>query len=173
MDDIIQREPIDNISMAAILERFRVGAVWYEGMCSSGRHEACCYSLSWRLDDRFGARAAESKLAQGPDRRGARAARSCLRPVRPWGCVLDTAQVGNLVLTERRSGILLLQRHQTQVGVLQDHLKRILGPTNTMTNASNQSPPIIAYSFMRSHQPLPSVIRLSVPILWLAASMLI
>lgn len=28
--------------------------------------------MSWQLDDRCGAKAAESKLAQGPDRRGSR-----------------------------------------------------------------------------------------------------
>jgi hypothetical protein len=42
--------------------------------------------LSWQLGDRFGAKAAESKLAQGPDRRGARDhLRSHLHSAKPRG----------------------------------------------------------------------------------------
>ena len=57
--------------------------------------------LSWQFDYRCGAKAAESKLAQGPDRQGSRsfAIASALGKVARL-CVLDTPQLESLILGE-------------------------------------------------------------------------
>lgn len=70
MEDV-HREPIESISMAAMFARHLQQGVYCIAMCRSGRCEDVLI-LTWQLDEQFGAKAAESKLAQGPDRRGTR-----------------------------------------------------------------------------------------------------
>jgi hypothetical protein len=87
LGNVLQREPIESISMAAMMQRRHVQGVWYQRMCRNKGCEDVLLFLSWHRDDRFGAKAAENRLAQGPDRRGARDhLRSILHSVTPRGC---------------------------------------------------------------------------------------
>lgn len=71
----------------------------------------CCYSTAGQLDDRFGAKAVESELAQGPDRRGCApsfAITPALGKAVGLCACLNAPQVGRLELSVQPSGILLL-----------------------------------------------------------------